>query len=694
MLFTRWLMLLRGLVGSQHVAFDPTAETAVGAALAEITGYTTGADRMAEITIPQLWHALAEPAEQLVTECRYSSRQHFLDDTRPVRDALGSLVRGHLAGLFDAPTTITVDWRAPIQSLSLSRLAGLGDEAVGVALTCLNSWGRAMTEIAAPGTCGSSSATNAGGRCASASTRSSPSTPTCGCPAPTAPCRSSSPTNPPTCSPSATPAAKPSRSRKTCCTCAPPRSSSAKTPRSATNSPRLLGLPGIAQRIVTDWATAAKGRALWVVGTHYAKVQTLRVPAEIPLTYTNQALSPAAAVVNARDRPSGRSAHRRARRRAACVPAGRFAGLILMLGGGRRRRPPSRRPAARGGGTGQTIAGVALDAEQMGNARTIVAVVAGRHLPVYAAVVAVTTAFTESSLRNSAVHYDHDSEGLFQQRIRYYTAAVADDPVKATNAFLDRLIAIPGWQQLAVGVDAQTVQQSAYPERYQPNAELGAALVGVFWAAAGRRRHASDRLGPTDTVAAAASVHVCQRRPTGGRDRPGGVPRVPGERSPAAGRSSARQATTSPEPPPSRPGWSSPAPPTGADRASASPWRQLGKPYVWAAAGPDAFDCSGLTMAAWAAAGVALPHHAADQTFHGTPEPTDLSHAVGGDLVMIPGADGTPAAPGHVGMIVGYTIQADGRHLWLIQAPETGVPIELTEVTRWAGQIVDVRHIA
>ena len=58
---------------------------------------------------------------------------------------------GALAGLFDGPTTINVDWRAPIQSLSLSRLEPLGDEAVGIALTCLNSWGRAMREMAEPG---------------------------------------------------------------------------------------------------------------------------------------------------------------------------------------------------------------------------------------------------------------------------------------------------------------------------------------------------------------------------------------------------------------------------------------------------------------------------------------------------------------------------------------------------------------
>jgi len=151
MVFSRWLILIKGLVGSQHVPFDPTAETAVGQVIRDLTGYTAGADRMREITIPQVWDALNNPIEALVRECRYSDRQHFLDETRPVRDALGSLVKGHLAGLFDAPTTVDADWRAPIQSLSLSRLDPLGDEAVGVALTCLNSWGRAMTQVAEPG---------------------------------------------------------------------------------------------------------------------------------------------------------------------------------------------------------------------------------------------------------------------------------------------------------------------------------------------------------------------------------------------------------------------------------------------------------------------------------------------------------------------------------------------------------------
>ena len=44
---------------------------------------------------------------------------------------------------------------------------------------------------------------------------------------------------------------------------------------------------------------------------------------------------------------------------------------------------------------------------------------------------------------------------------------------------------------------------------------------------------------------------------------------------------------------------------------------QVGKPYVFGAAGPDSYDCSGLTMAAWQHGGVSLPHSAADQYNYG-----------------------------------------------------------------------------
>lgn len=50
-----------------------------------------------------------------------------------------------------------------------------------------------------------------------------------------------------------------------------------------------------------------------------------------------------------------------------------------------------------------------------------------------------------------------------------------------------------------------------------------------------------------------------------------------------------------------------------ADAALSFACAQIGKPYGWGAAGPDAYDCSGLTMAAWEQAGVSLPHNAAQQ---------------------------------------------------------------------------------
>ena len=52
----------------------------------------------------------------------------------------------------------------------------------------------------------------------------------------------------------------------------------------------LLGLSPMQQDIVTDWAMQEKGRALWMVGDQGYKVQTLLTPLERRLTYTNDAI--------------------------------------------------------------------------------------------------------------------------------------------------------------------------------------------------------------------------------------------------------------------------------------------------------------------------------------------------------------------------------------------------------------------
>jgi hypothetical protein len=291
MVFSRWLLLIKGLVGSQHVPFGPTAETAVGQVIRDLTGYAAGADKMAEITIPHVWESLNNPTEQLIIDCRYSSRQHFLDETRPMRDALGSLVKGHLSGLFDAATTVDVDWRAPIQSLSLSRLDPLGDEAVGVALTCLNSWGRAMTQVAEPGDlriiirdeCWKQMRLGTDAvKSLDADLRLSRRD---GC---IQAVIAHKPSDMLTVGDAGSQAVAIAKDLMHLCAT---KVLLGQDDQIGDELSDLLGLTPMAERIVTDWATAAKGRALWLVGSHVAKVQTVRTAIDVALTNTNDAIT-------------------------------------------------------------------------------------------------------------------------------------------------------------------------------------------------------------------------------------------------------------------------------------------------------------------------------------------------------------------------------------------------------------------
>ena len=85
-------------------------------------------------------------------------------------------------------------------------------------------------------------------------------------------------------------------------------------------------------------------------------------------------------------------------------------------------------------------------------------------------------------------------------------------------------------------------------------------------------------------------------------------------------------------------------------------YRLTGKPYRWGAAGPDSFDCSGLTMFVWRQAGVSLPHSSRAQ--YAATRRVSRSDLQPGDLVFF----GSPIH--HVGMYVG------GGNM--INSPETG----------------------
>lgn len=97
--------------------------------------------------------------------------------------------------------------------------------------------------------------------------------------------------------------------------------------------------------------------------------------------------------------------------------------------------------------------------------------------------------------------------------------------------------------------------------------------------------------------------------------------------------------------------------------------RQLGKPYLWAAEGPDSFDCSGLTMRAWESAGRPLVHFSGAQYDQTARVP--LAALQPGDLVFF-GDD--PATIHHVGLYVG-----DGR---MIEAPRSGLTVRYSTIHR------------
>jgi cell wall-associated NlpC family hydrolase len=86
--------------------------------------------------------------------------------------------------------------------------------------------------------------------------------------------------------------------------------------------------------------------------------------------------------------------------------------------------------------------------------------------------------------------------------------------------------------------------------------------------------------------------------------------------------------------------------------------QQLGKPYVWAAAGPKSFDCSGLILYAYRSIGVSLPHYSRSQ--YAMTQEVPVAQLQPGDLIFI----GDPPNPiptiHHVIMYIGngYTIEA------------------------------------
>jgi len=289
---------------------------------------------------------------------------------------------------------------------------------------------------------------------------------------------------------------------------------------------------------------------------------------------------------------------------------------------------------------GMPVDGQVLDPTQISNAQIIYNVGVNMQLPQQAAVIAIATAIQESMLVN-VPDGTADSLGLFQQRPSqgWGTPAEIMQPVYAATAFYDALIQVPGWQALPLTVAAQDVQHSAHPDAYAQWQPLATALADTFSGAA-TACLADNGLG----VPAFGSTHL-----------PAGFSLPPGTPTPVV---------------------------TAIGYAIA----QLGKPYIWGGIGPAGYDCSGLVMMAYRAAGISLPRTTFQQVYSGIPI-YSLSQIQPGDLLFTAGSDGTPEDPGHVGMYLGSGL--------VIQAPQTGEPIMITPLAGyWQQQTVAIRQIA
>jgi Cell wall-associated hydrolases (invasion-associated proteins) len=259
-----------------------------------------------------------------------------------------------------------------------------------------------------------------------------------------------------------------------------------------------------------------------------------------------------------------------------------------------------------GGGRAGTSIGDLTD-EQRQNAGVIIGVARDMGAPPRAWLVALATAMQESTLRNLG-YGDRDSLGLFQQRPSqgWGSPAQVTDPVYSSRIFIERLLDVPGWDTMPVTQAAQTVQRSAFPDAYAKWEGLAAELV----------QQLADVADPAGCGRAAVLAD--------------GV----------------------------------------AGAAISFALGEVGKPYVWGATGPNTYDCSGLMLRAFQAAGINLPRVSRDQFNAGGHVP--VKDAQPGDLLFYATDPGDPDTIHHVVLYMG-----DGK---MVEAPYTGESVRVRPV--------------
>ncbi|MBK1789004.1 C40 family peptidase [Prauserella cavernicola] len=264
---------------------------------------------------------------------------------------------------------------------------------------------------------------------------------------------------------------------------------------------------------------------------------------------------------------------------------------------------------------GQAGKGVAdaseLDDEQRGIVALIISIGKERELSPRAWQIAIQAGMTESRLRN-LTYGDRDSLGIFQMRpsMGWGTVQQVTNPPYQVNKFYDVLEEVPDWQNMRPGDVAQAVERSAFPDRYHSWEPMAVHLienVGQIENASGCGEGAGAVLPPNEVAGGAIQFAL----------------------------------------------------------------REQGKPYVWGATGPNSYDCSGLMLRAYEAAGVTLPRVSRDQYKAGAMLPVEESQP--GDLLFWAYDSSDPSTIHHVAMYLG-----DGK---MVEAQQSGVPVHTRDIS-------------
>jgi hypothetical protein len=127
-------------------SLTPLEKAAVSYAVRRATGQLDAATVLTDPTIPEVRHVLAHPDADLARDLGLPDARAAADRLENVRHGLGNMVEGSLGGLFDARSTVRLDFDAPIQTVDLSRLDGRGDDTLAMVLACVSSWSQAAID--------------------------------------------------------------------------------------------------------------------------------------------------------------------------------------------------------------------------------------------------------------------------------------------------------------------------------------------------------------------------------------------------------------------------------------------------------------------------------------------------------------------------------------------------------------------